>query len=222
MLEPIIDLERRIVFAYEMLLRLIKNNNTIHRSSHIIQAAEDLRIIQEIDTIALYTVIDLLRIHQHSHMTMNLSCISLEDRSWVDMACGVLLEANDVIRDKLILEITETIAPNDINILDQNVRKLRKHGCLIAFDDFGVGHATFSAPHAIDVDYIKIDKIYGQSIHNNLKSRAVVNAIVSFCDALEIAVIIEGIQCEKTATYAQKCGIKYAQGRYFDKYSKRN
>ena len=64
------------------------------------------------------------------------------------------------VATRLIVEITESVAMNDINQTIRVVRTLQDLGCRVALDDFGAGNTAFTQLKDLSLDIVKIDKSF--------------------------------------------------------------
>ena len=112
----------------------------------------------------------------------------------------------------LEIEVTETIAlrPDDQTLAALNA--LREAGVHIAFDDFGTGFASLTTLKQLPVSRLKIDRSFVDDICTAPHSAAIVAAIVSLADRLDLEVIAEGIETEKQRTMLLNLGCWAGQG----------
>ncbi len=112
----------------------------------------------------------------------------------------------------LELEITETIAlRTDAKLLGQLVR-LRDRGFRLAFDDFGTGFASLSSVKDVPVTRLKVDRSFVQDICTEAHSLAIVSAIQTLAERLDLEVIAEGIENEQQLETLRGLGIRFGQG----------
>ncbi len=99
--------------------------------------------------------------------SVNVSPASTIDPDWWS-GLGGLLRANAGVAERLIIEITETAAIQDVDDTRGFVTRVKDLGCRIAIDDFGAGHTSFRNLRKLGVDIVKID---GAFVQNIMKSR---------------------------------------------------
>jgi EAL domain-containing protein (putative c-di-GMP-specific phosphodiesterase class I) len=122
------------------------------------------------------------------------------------------LRANKNTAERLIIEITETAAIQDIDDARSFVSRVKDLGCRIAIDDFGAGHTSFRNLRKLGVDIVKID---GAFVHNMIKSsddRAFVHTMIDLSRRLGLKTVAEWVQNEQTATLLSEWGCDYLQG----------
>ncbi|MDB0439427.1 bifunctional diguanylate cyclase/phosphodiesterase [Clostridioides difficile] len=147
-------------------------------------------------------------------VSVNLSRVELYQPDIVKFINSTIKTYN--IHSSLIeLEITETVAINELNILKSVLNELRKYGFSISMDDFGTGYSSISCLRDMPIDVLKLDKSFLNGIENNEKSRNIAKSIVSLAKSLDLIVIIEGVETKKQAELMKRFGCDLVQGFYF-------
>ena len=75
-----------------------------------------------------------------------------------------MLRAHPGVAERLIIEITETAAIQDIDETRGFVARVKDLGCRIAIDDFGAGYTSFRNLRKLGVDIVKIDGAFVQNL----------------------------------------------------------
>lgn len=120
-------------------------------------------------------------------------------------------------RDRVELEITETVLMRDEAKAAVVLRDLRAAGIAVALDDFGTGFSSLSHLHAYPVDRLKIDRSFVAKICDEKSAQAIVKGIVQLADSLAIDVIAEGVETQGHAEILEQLGCEVAQGYYYAK-----
>jgi diguanylate cyclase (GGDEF)-like protein len=115
---------------------------------------------------------------------------------------------------RLEIEITESVLlDNDAKTLAL-FNQLRTLGVRIALDDFGTGYSSLSYLRNLPVDKIKIDQSFIRDVVEKQEARAIVKAIVSLANALNIGVVAEGVETAQQWEIVRAEGCQQVQG-YF-------
>ncbi|HBG7672540.1 TPA: EAL domain-containing protein [Clostridioides difficile] len=117
--------------------------------------------------------------------------------------------------DLIEIEITETVAINELNILKNVLNELRKYGFSISMDDFGTGYSSISCLRDMPIDILKLDKSFLNGIEHDERSRNIAKSIVSLAKSLDLVVIIEGVESKEQAELMKQFGCDLVQGFYF-------
>ena len=123
------------------------------------------------------------------------------------------------IENKLVLEIVEQEGIENYDEFFEFIKKIKKHGCKIAIDDFGSGYSNFEYIINLSdyIDYLKIDGSLIKNLSTDFKSQALVGSLKFLCDQLNIKTIAEYVEDENIFMYLKSIGIDYSQGYYIGK-----
>ncbi|MEZ9141266.1 MULTISPECIES: EAL domain-containing protein [unclassified Shewanella] len=117
----------------------------------------------------------------------------------------------------LTLEITESLMMDQHQNIESLLNQLRSCGIKISVDDFGTGYSSLSYLANFPVDQIKIDKAFIQKIEQGPRHRALVEAIASMSNALELAVTAEGVETQVQLDFVKNNKVDAIQGYFFYK-----
>src|SRR6185312_16418956 len=143
--------------------------------------------------------------------SVNVSPASAVDPDWWT-GLAALLRAHSGVGERLIIEITETAAIQDIDNARGFVSRVKDLGCRIAIDDFGAGHTSFRNLRKLGVDIIKIDGAFVQNIMKSDDDRAFVQTLIDLSRRLGLKTVAEWVQDEAAATLLKEWGCDYLQG----------
>ena len=113
---------------------------------------------------------------------------------------------------RLIVEITETVAIPDLDEVRGFVNRLKTLGAKIAIDDFGAGYTSFRNLRALGVDIVKIDGAFVQSILKSEDDRAFVHTLIDLARRLGLKTVAEWVQDEEAAQLLADWGCDWLQG----------
>lgn len=200
---------------FEALLR-VRNSGGWAAPVDFVAAAERYGLMPQMDRRVITRVIgDLGRIRASERpiCAINLSGATLGDPG-LPAFVARSLERFDVQPTDVCFEITETAAIANTARAVELVRALKKLGCSVALDDFGVGMSSFSYLKTLDVDIIKIDGSFVRNILTDAVDAATVESIVRIAQMRGLTTVAE---CVETADILQRLaeyGVDYAQGYY--------
>src|SRR5207247_2030593 len=109
--------------------------------------------------------------------------------------------------ERLIVEITETVAIQDIDDVRGFVTRLKNFGSQIAIDDFGAGYTSFRNLRKLGVDIVKIDGAFVQNIARSADDRAFVHTLIDLANRLQIKTEAEWVQDEDAAVMVPDEGV---------------
>ncbi|TDR78600.1 EAL domain-containing protein (putative c-di-GMP-specific phosphodiesterase class I) [Photobacterium lutimaris] len=121
----------------------------------------------------------------------------------------------DDIGVSLGLEITERQFLDDAAC--ESISRLRASGVDILIDDFGTGQTSLSVLEQTNIDYLKIDKCFVDSIGHQSVNTPVLNAIINLANELDVGIIAEGVETDLQAQYLLTQGVTLHQGYLYAK-----
>ena len=143
--------------------------------------------------------------------SVNVSPASITDPDWWS-TLGALLRANSGVAERLIVEITESTAIQDVDDTRGFVARVKDIGCRIAIDDFGSGYTSFRNLRKLGVDVLKIDGAFVQNLMRSDDDRSFVRSLVELSRRLGLKTVAEWVQDEPSAGLLTEWGCDYLQG----------
>ena len=218
--QPVVRLSDLTTTNHEILLRIRDDNGAYIAPGNFMGIAESLGIVQEIDLRVITKVIAHIKSQALAGANecyfVNLSGVSMSSPEWLDR-CLSLLTKSGVNPNQLVFEITETAALSQIDITLKFIRRMKDFGCRIALDDFGVGFSSFYYLKQFDVDYLKIDGSFIQSLASDNGSRLFVKALTDVAQGMNMQVIAEWVEDSAALDLLKQMGTQYGQGYLFHK-----
>lgn len=201
---------------YEILLRHYITATDIHSPAKILQYADFNKVSQDID---LY-VITLLCQNFHQlcagdngqvdTVSVNLTGSSFASPRFVGLINDIVARY-DVPKEKIVLEVTETIANQNISQAIITMNKFQASGFKLALDDIGIGSSNFHNLRHFPVDYYKIDRLYCEEILHIPETRRFVQLIIDIGKSKGIEIIAEGIPDKETLLILNDMGVDFSQ-----------
>jgi len=212
--QPVVSATTRAVNYYECLLRLRGTDGGAQAAGEFIQEIERFGYIRLIDRHILDKV--LVEAGRHPGVTFgfNISALTTADRAWL-RSLLTRLGANPQLARQLVIEITETAALYDIEESARFVNALRRAGCRVALDDFGVGHTSLQHLQSLTVDMVKIDRSFISDIANNRESQVFLRHLLGLAKGIGFSTIAEGVETAEEAYVLEGEGVDYLQGHFY-------
>ena len=209
--EPVVEAKGRKVAFYECLMRASRADGRVFNANDIIPVAERLGLVRMLDHRMLELVVNELAQAPDLTVSVNVSPASTVDPDWWN-GLGALLRANRRAAERLIIEITETAAIENIDDARGFVTRVKDLGCRIAIDDFGAGHTSFRNLRKLGVDIIKIDGAFVQNIVKSDDDRAFAHTLIDLAHRLGLQTVAEWVQDEAAAALVAEWGCDFLQG----------
>ena len=210
--EPVVEARSRQASFYECLVRMEQDDGQILLAPDIVPVAEKLGLIRLVDHRVLELVVAELAASPNVRLSLNISPDTTMDPDWW-ASIESLMRAHPGVAERLIVEITETVAIQDIDDVRGFVTRLKNFGSRIAIDDFGAGYTSFKNLRKLGVDIVKIDGEFVQNIARSADDRAFVQTLIDLARRLEIKTVAEWVQDEESAQMLRDWGCDLIQGR---------
>jgi EAL domain-containing protein (putative c-di-GMP-specific phosphodiesterase class I) len=209
--QPVVPTNPAHMGFEEALMRVRRDDGSLLGPAGLIPVAEKLGLIQQIDQRVLELTLDRLAAHPGRRLSMNVSIATLRTSGWLDRFKGSLCNAPGAA-DRLIVEIVETQAIDDIEETRRILAGMKAQGVRIAMDDFGAGHTSFRNLRNLGVDMVKIDGAFVQNLARSLDDRFFVRTLTSLARHLEIETVAEWVEDMEAAQLLTEWGVDYLQG----------
>jgi diguanylate cyclase (GGDEF)-like protein len=210
--EPVVEAGSRDTAFYECLIRMEQDDGQVLLAPDIVPVAEKLGLIRLVDHRVLELVVAELAVSPNVQLSLNISPETTMDPDWWS-SIESLMRAHPGVAERLIVEITETVAIQDIDDLRGFVTRLKNFGSRIAIDDFGAGYTSFRNLRKLGVDIVKIDGAFVQNVARSADDRAFVQTLIDLARRLQIKTVAEWVQDEEAAIMLRDWGCDYIQGR---------
>ncbi|MFJ8236272.1 EAL domain-containing protein [Ureibacillus sp. NPDC094379] len=129
---------------------------------------------------------------------------------------NVSLEHYQIDSRQIELEITETSVVHDMKNAITAIEQFRKMGISVALDDFGTGLSSLSYLKQMPISTIKIDKSFVDDVPYSEKDSAVLSAIITLSQSLNLKVVIEGVETKEQVNFiGSMVQTPIIQGYYF-------
>ena len=147
---------------------------------------------------------------------VNLSARQFQQAGLEEQIADVL-QSTGIDPPQLCLEITESLAMNDVELTSAILAKLHGLGVRLAIDDFGTGHSSLGYMARFPIDVIKIDQSFVRNIDQDPVKSAIVSAVVALSKAIGSTTVVEGVETLAELEQVEGLGCDMAQGFYFSR-----
>lgn len=211
--------ETRTPIYHEVLLHPSANDEKL-ATRELIDVAERLQRITEIDRWVTRTVLDFMRAHPATvaalgGLSINLSGQSVTNPLFLKFLLGELAKG-DIPGDKLIFEISEIDAMDSHAQTQLFMRQLHRHGCRFTLDEFGAGYSSFTRLKSMKLDYLKIDRTLVREVTSSMIDEALVRSILETGSFLGIKTVAGYVETEETRAKLADMGVDCMQGYLID------
>lgn len=219
--QPQVCLETGRVTGFEALIRWNHPQKGLVLPSEFIPLAEECGLIVAIGKLVLRAACRQLKEWEQEGyhdilLAVNLSAKQFRDPQFLDSVCELIRESG-IDPKNLELEITETIALDDVTYSIGMLERLKRLGISFSLDDFGTGYSSLNYLKRLPVNNLKIDKSFLDSVMESKSDQRIVETIIQLAQALELSVIAEGVEQEEQETFLKKVKCNKAQGYLYSR-----
>ncbi len=196
---------------FEMLARLRLPDGRLLPAGAFMPAVETGELGRAIDRLGLEHALRALAADPRLRLSLNLSPRSMGDEGWLALLAAAARGGSGIC-GRLILEITEDAALDDVAQTVDFMNHVRRAGCAFALDDFGAGATSFRYFRDFRFDIVKIDGSFIRGIHAAPDAQVLVECLQGVARHFEMMTVAEQVECEADAAFLRDRGIDCLQG----------
>ena len=214
--QPIVDLDSGAWVGAEVLLRW-RRDGKLFSPDLFIAAAEESGLIHTI-TRRVFELVEPALTQAATwqrpfYFSINLAAADLHEAATLDLL-DALIQRTGIDPSRLRVEVTERgFARTDM--ARETVRALRARGIRVAIDDFGTGYSSLSYLESFELDSLKIDKRFVDTLGADSVTSHVITHIIEMGRSLALEMVAEGIEHQAQAASLRARGVRLGQGWLF-------
>ncbi|WP_424768388.1 sensor domain-containing protein [Paenibacillus sp. sgz302251] len=217
--QPKFNLMKKKVTSVEALLRWSHPSWGSISPDEFIPIAEESGLIVELGQWVLETAIREMKplVEEfHISVSVNVSVIQIMNKDFT-LRIKRILEAEIYDPAKLELEITETALYNSEERMKSFLADLKALGVRVSLDDFGKGYSSLSFIQKYDIDIVKLDKSFINSLSRSERNAKILSGTLALLQTIGAHVIAEGIETMEQYAFLKSHHCEEAQGYLFSK-----
>ena len=149
-------------------------------------------------------------------VSVNLSVVQLVQPNIVDRILEIARNTG-VNTKNIILEVTESLAVEDMELMKSVLTQLRASGFSIALDDFGTGYSSINHIMEMPLNYVKIDKSFVKNYGTDAFNPRLLSATVELAHSVNTEVIVEGVETKQQMEFLMFLNADKIQGYLYGK-----
>lgn len=208
------------LYAAEALLRYNSKNRGRVFPDAFIPILEDSKLIIPVGKWVLERALQQCkswrRVYPDFRISVNFSTVQLREKDITDKVLEILDKA-ELPGEALTIEITESIRMEEMQYYNNIFSRWRNAGIKISIDDFGTGYANMSYLRDLEVDEIKIDRMFVKGIEEATYNYHLVNNMIEFAKMNALRICCEGVEDVHELAVLEGLSPNLLQGYLFDK-----
>jgi len=211
--QPIVDAASGRTCGAEALVRWIHPERGMVPPNEFIPVAEQSDLIIELGNWVIGTACRQLAEWSHQGFGDRFITINVSPRHFrADLATSITSALRETGADpnRLVVELTETAAVDDVSLVAARLRELRQLGIKAAIDDFGTGYCGLQYLGDLPVSTLKLDRSFVQSMTPS--NAAIVAATIAMTRTLGMTMVAEGVETEEQRRFLASQGCDRLQG----------
>ena len=215
--QPVLDLATSTVWGVEALVRWNRKGHGQIPPDRFIPVAERSTLIIDLEKWVLHAACRTLARWQadpalcHQRMAVNVSGRHLVEGDLLSTVTEVL-HVTGADPHGLEIEITETHLLADFERANDVLTVLRRRGISVAVDDFGTGYSSMGYLRQLEIDTLKIDRMFIARVTDAGYDRTIVEVLVQLGRTLGLDIVAEGVETRDQLAFLQNSGCGRAQG----------
>ncbi len=213
--QPIVRFADNEVSGCEALLRWYHPERGVISPADFIPVAEETGLINAIgEWVLRQACAEAATWPGDIKIAVNVSPVQFRSQDLARAVINALTAAN-LAPQRLELEITESVLMQNNETTLRRLHQLREFGVRISMDDFGTGHSSLSYLRSFPLDKIKIDRSFVNDLSNGNDGPAIMQAILTLANSLNMTTTAEGVETEGQAELLRAMGCVEMQGYLF-------
>jgi diguanylate cyclase (GGDEF)-like protein len=219
--QPIVDLATGDVTAVEALARWAHDGQMVPPAVFI-PMAERCGVMAELTAYVVSRACSQLGAwnaelgHRRISMAVNVPPAEITSPAFMALVTR-LVARNELAPGQLVIEITESGAFDEPEAARTAIAEMRRRGIAMALDDFGVGQSSLAQLHMVELDAIKIDKSFIDTLDSNPRQAHFLSALLRLSEDIGVQVIVEGIERPQQLVQLLELGRPSVQGYLFSR-----
>ena len=214
--QPKADLESGRVTGVEALLRWHRPGQGMVPPDRFIAVLEDTGLILQVGAWVIRSACEQLAAWDQQGLPPLRVAVNLSARQFRHLYLASLVEdtlrENGIEPDRLEIELTESLLMEDTEATRNLLASFARMGVRLAIDDFGTGHSSLAYLRRFNVDTLKIDRSFVQSLPGSGEDAAIARAVIALGHSMRMTVVAEGVETQDQADQLRELGCDEMQG----------
>ncbi|MCP4252431.1 MAG: EAL domain-containing protein [Candidatus Scalindua sp.] len=217
--QPVYEPNTKKIISMEALIRWQHPTRGLLQPDDFIPLSEETGYIKKIGAWVARQVCKQIKEWEKTgfediRVAINISAQQFSQKDGMDFITQIIKE-EEISPGSLELELTESCLLENENNTAVTMQELKDFGIHHAIDDFGTGYSSLKFIKQLPINKIKIDRSFVKDITENKDDSAIVTAIISMAQSLQLKVVAEGVETEEQFNHLNSLGCDEIQGYFF-------
>jgi diguanylate cyclase (GGDEF)-like protein len=213
--QPIIDIKKERIAMAEALIRWKKGDELV-APAKFIPILEERGLIKEVGLIVMDKAFKMIKEKNIDiPISINVSAKQIHIGFYHEVI--TLIKKYNISPKLVILEITESVLMENLEVLLKNINELTKIGIRFEIDDFGTGYSSLAYLKKLPIYALKIDRAFIKDLPEDEEDVSISRAIISMGHSLGKKIVAEGVEKKEQVEFLKSNGCDYIQGFYYSK-----
>ncbi len=220
-LQPIVRAVNEKVCDVEALARWNDPEKGVLSPAAFIPVLEETGLICKLDLYMLDRVLEAIKIQSEEGFYVVPHSINIS-RADFD-ACDIVeeirkrVDAAGVKRDRITVEITESVIGSNLEFMKEQVERFRRLGFPVWMDDFGSGYSSVKVLQSIKFDVIKFDMSFLRKLDEGKERKVILTDLMRMASSLDTDTVCEGVETKSQVRFLREIGCSKLQGYYYSR-----
>ena len=220
-IQPIVRTVNEKVCDVEALARWIDPERGFMSPADFIPALEESGQIYKLDLYMVDQILELMKEQKEKGFSVMPHSVNLSRSDFE--TCDIVeeirsrVDAAGVGRDRITIEITESMLGSDFEFIKQQVERFRSLGFPVWMDDFGSGYSSLDVLQSIKFDLLKFDMSFMRKLDEGEEGKIILTELMRMATSLGVETVCEGVETEEQVNFLRDIGCAKLQGYYYSK-----
>lgn len=219
--QPIFDIVGEKMVGAEALLRWEHPDHGLISANQFLEIAEKTGLIVDLGAYVFEEAIKQReewndKVAKNFKITINLSLREMQVEALLKKL-DTLFDKYNVTRNMINLDISETLAMENIDKTTSNFKLLSDFGLSLSMDNVGAGYSSFKYIGMLPLSMIKIDRSLIFDLALNKEHQKTVKGMIDFMHTLGYKVAAEGVETLQEVAILNTLSCDYVQGYLYSK-----
>ncbi|EAT12981.1 EAL domain-containing protein [Bermanella marisrubri] len=214
--QPKVNLRSGEVIGVEALIRWQHRDKGLLPPGSFLPLLDNHPAMIQFGKWVMHEALNQISVWQKQNLNLNVSInidpMHLQSPDFISDLESALHNFPDVNPSFLELEIVETAAIEDINVVSDTINRCHDLGVHFSLDDFGTGYSSLTYLKRLPIHVLKIDQSFVRDILSDPDDLAIVQGVLGLAKSFNRTAIAEGVETQKHGELLLQLGCELAQG----------